>query len=214
MKLLDRIKLLGKKAEKKVLKVSTMEELQYYIEQKALEHAEMKDGLKQAKAELAVKQQNCNDLYNSKAKLESSAQHYIRLGEEENQEVLKNIFTHVQATQSKIDLFEKSISSLEIIIKRTEEAVSVTEREITKLKTQLDELRMKDQLSKSLSKYANLTETAGINEGRIDDLINEVEVNYKKAELTLEEKSNENSLESLLQPSEEDSYKKFINSLK
>lgn len=214
MKLLDRIKLLGKKAEKNIFKVTTIEELEYYTGKKVEELAEMKDGLKQAKAELHLKRQNCEALYESKAKLESSAQHYISLGEEKHEETLRKIFTHVTETQRKIDLLEKTIESFKIIVTRSEEAVNVAEGEITKLKSQLDELRMKEQLSKTLNKYVNLTEKAGLNEGRIDELINDVEVNFRKTELTLEEKSNETSLEDLLKPTQDDAYKKFINSLK
>ena len=223
MKLLDRIKFLGKKASDNVVKITSMEELQFYADKKRKQLNEMKEELKNMKAERKYHQDQLERLQDSKNDvLKAARRHKSTIEDESSSETAKERARDqimdakrlVENSDRSITMLEKTIATFDKMIVRGESAVKTVETEFNKLTSSLDELRLKESLTKTFKKYKSV-DLGDLTEHRIDELVKDIEVNFNSMELNLEEmESKENiSVDSFLSRNSETSFDDFYDSL-
>lgn len=214
MKFFDRLKLVGKKAEKKILKVTSTEELSFYINEKTKHLNEIRSNLMKLKAERDYNRKNKERLEQSLEKLHETAKRLVQDGEDKNKKLLQQAFEYIKSTETKINLIKSTEENFNILIEKTEKTVSVLSQELSSLKLRLEELQMKESFAKSFKAYNNLNLGEGIGSEKIEDLIKDVEVDYSITEMKLEEKtSSVESIDDFLRNTDNE-YEKFIESLK
>lgn len=227
----DKIKLMVKKFFGKQIKITNSDQLQELIDRENLKLNDLKATSNELKAEHNVHKKDLDKLNDSKNKLMKKAKSYKQRmdaatangddkeaakmfeGVKEGKRLVDETNIKIKAEEHCTDVFSRYSES-------AKRAVDLQQRKVDDLNVKLSELKIKEQISKSFSKFSNLdldiTEDAAIQQ-----LAHDIEIDYNKVETQLNDLEHrlgvKDDIESYINKDEEyltdDSLEDFMNKL-
>lgn len=211
MKLFDRIKFLGKKAADKTFKVTSIEELEYCIKGKEEKLSEINTSL----YELRSKRKYYNNQLEELQKSINDIKHVCKTkyaDREKHADRLKEAFELIQQSNSKLNLLQGQVKNHDVLIKSIEDGRNVLNKEVSALRNQLEELKIKQSFTDTFKSYTDLN--IGTDDVQIEKLIQDIEVGFDVTESKIQEKASKTSMEDFIKESkEENEFEDFLNSL-
>ena len=193
----DRIKMVWRKWFKKNVRITNSEELQELINKENMKLQDLKVTRGDLRAEHNLHQRDLERLQDSQGKLMKKAKSYkdamdkaTLAGDEKAAERayegIKEGKRLVDETNMKIKAKESCSEVFSKYVNAADRAVNLQQRKVDDLNVKLSELKIKEQITQSFSKFSNIDFDLS-NDATIEQLAHDIEIDYNKVESQLDD---------------------------